>query len=125
MFLIIVVAGAIAAMWRTSVTQIATNNLYLQQARAHQAARAGLDWGVSRFLNDEVCTAPPFAVPGFDGFMVKVECPSSQWVEHDDLFEEGAQRIEVQAIIATAEYSKAGNLDYAYRKLSAVVERKP
>ena len=123
MFLIIVIAGVIAAMWRISVTQTATSSLSLQQARAYQVARAGLEWGISRFLNDEVCTASPFAVPGFDGFVVKVECPSSQWVERDDLLEEGPRNIEIQNILATAEYSNAGSSDYAYRQLSAVVEK--
>ncbi len=122
MFLIIVIAGVIAAMWRISTTQTATSNLSLQQARAYQVARAGLEWGISRFLNDEVCTAPPFAVPGFDGFVVKVECPSEQRVERSDLTEEGPRDIVVQRIIATAEYLTVGSPDYAYRKLFAELE---
>lgn len=122
MFLIIVIAGVIAAMWRMSATQTATNNLTLQQTRAYQAARAGLEWGVSRFLNDETCTEPPFSVPGLDGFVVSVECPVGERVERNDLHEEELKGIVIQRIVATAEYSNVGSPDYAYRKLSTVVE---
>ncbi|MBK3881629.1 pilus assembly protein MshP [Pseudomonas stutzeri] len=122
MFLIIVIAGVIAAMWRMSATQTATNNLTLQQTRAYQAARAGLEWGISRFLNDETCTEPPFSVPGLDGFVVTVECPVGERVERNDLHEEDLQGIVIQRIVATAEYSSVGSPDYAYRKLSTVVE---
>ncbi len=122
MFLIIVIAGVIAAMWRMSATQTATNNLTLQQARAYQAARAGLEWGILRFLNDETCTEPPFSAPGLDGFVVTVECPVVERVERNDLHEEELKGIVIQRIVATAEYSNVGSPDYAYRKLSTVVE---
>ncbi len=122
MFLIIVIAGVIAAMWRMSATQTATNNLTLQQARAYQAARVGIEWGISRFLNDETCTEPPFSVPGLDGFVVTVECPVGERVERNDLHEEELKGIVIQRIVATAEYSNVGSPDYAYRKLSTVVE---
>lgn len=122
MFLIIVIAGAIAAMWRISVTQSATNNLSLQQARAYQAARAGLEWGIWRFLNDS-CISSSFPMPGFDGFQVTVDCPSDQRMEYTDLHEEQPQSMVSQNIIATATYAVVGTPDYVYRQLSAVVEK--
>ncbi|QQN50759.1 pilus assembly protein MshP [Stutzerimonas balearica] len=122
MFLIIVIAGAIAAMWRTSVTQTATSSLALQQARAYQAARAGLEWGIWHFLNGS-CDFASFRIPGFDGFHVTVDCPSDQRMEYTDLHEEQAQSMVSQHIIATATYAVVGNPDYVYRQLSAVVEK--
>lgn len=122
MFLIIVIAGAVAAMWRTSVTQTATSSLALQQARAYQAARAGLEWGIWHFLNGS-CDFASFRIPGFDGFHVTVDCPSDQRMEYTDLHEEQAQSMVSQHIIATATYAVVGNPDYVYRQLSAVVEK--
>lgn len=122
MFLIIVIAGAIAAMWRTSVTQTATSSLALQQARAYQAARAGLEWGIRHFL-DGSCVPASFPVPGFDGFQVRVDCPIDQPMEYTDLHEEQPQSMVSQNIIATATYAVVGNPDYVYRQLSAVVEK--
>lgn len=121
-FLIIVIAGIIAAMTRLAVTQSASVGLAMQQARAYQAARAGLEWGISRFLSDQTCTELLFNVPGLDGFMVTVECPVGERVERNDLHEEDLQGIVIQRIVATAEYSNVGSPDYAYRKLSTVVE---
>jgi len=122
MFLIIVIAGAIAAMWRISATQTATSSLALQQARAYQAARAGLEWGIWHFLNGS-CDSASFQVPEFDGFQVTVDCPSDQRMEYTDLHEEQPQSMVSQKIIATATYAVVGTPDYVYRQLSAVVEK--
>ncbi len=122
MFLIIVIGGVIAAMWRMSLTQAATSDFALQQARAYQAARAGLEWGIWQFLNDE-CTASSFNIPGLDGFQVTVECPEALRTEHTDLHEEPSPDMISQTIIATATYAAVGSPDYAYRRLSVVVEK--
>ena len=53
MFLIIVIAGAVAAMARMSETQSATSSMAIQQARAYQAARAGIEWGIHRAMAGE------------------------------------------------------------------------
>ncbi|RRV13517.1 pilus assembly protein MshP [Stutzerimonas xanthomarina] len=122
MFLIIIIAGAIAAMWRISTTQTATSSLALQQARAYQAARTGLEWGIWHFLNGS-CDSASFQVPEFDGFQVTVDCPSDQRMEYTDLHEEQPQSMVSQNIIATATYAVVGTPDYVYRQLSAVVEK--
>ncbi len=122
MFLIIVIAGAIAVMWRMSSTQAATNNLSLQQARAYQAARAGLEWGIWSFLNDSCPPSSSFPIRGFDGFQVMVDCPVDQRMEYTDLPEEQPKSMVSQNIIATATYAAVGAPDYVYRQLSAVVE---
>lgn len=115
MFLIIVIAGAIAAMWRMSATQSATSSLALQQARAYQAARAGLEWGIHQVMKREVCNSQ-FSPDGMDNFSVKVSCSVPLKVE-----EEG-KALSFYNLESTAQYLAPGNSDYAYRKLEAVIE---
>ena len=50
MFVIIIIALVIAAMMRMAGNQHGTNSLAIQQARAYQAARSGLEWGISSAL---------------------------------------------------------------------------
>lgn len=115
MFLIIIIAGAIAAMWRISVTQTATSSLSLQQARAYQAARSGLEWGIYQAIKSENCNTE-FSPAGMEGFWVIVTCPTP-WVVRDE-----GEEINFYSLSSTAQYSSPGNPDYAYRKLEAVVE---
>lgn len=119
-FLIIVIAGVIAAMWRMSATQTVTNNLSLQQARAYQAARAGIEWGISRALTGH-CSGlnDPFTPDGFsEQFQVQVFCSESETVE----LPEELKSVTFYTIISKAEYSLAGSPDYTYRELGVVLE---
>ncbi|WP_312959524.1 pilus assembly protein MshP [Stutzerimonas nitrititolerans] len=121
MFLIIVITSVIAAIWRMSSTQAATNNLSLQQARAYQAAQAGIEWGISRALEEE-CSEEKrsFTLDGFSGlFQVDVSCSET---DSSDLPEEGIQNIVFYTITSEAEYASVGSLDHAYRQLQAVIE---
>jgi hypothetical protein len=74
MFLIIVVALVIAAMSRLSSAQHGTNSLAIQQARAYQAARSGLDWGITQAINAGNCAAgsPSLAGGNLSDFAVVV-----------------------------------------------------
>ncbi len=116
MFLIIVIAGAIAAMWRISVTQTTTSSLSVQQARAYQAARAGLEYGIARSLASPSQACSPF---NLEGFQVAVICLP---VPQPDVPEEGRDLVFYR-VEATATYGSPGDPDYAYRQLAAVVER--
>ncbi|MBK3866618.1 pilus assembly protein MshP [Pseudomonas stutzeri] len=118
LFLIIVIAAVIAVMWRLSVTQSATNMLGLQQARAFQAARAGLEYGIARSLANPSQACSSF---NLEGFQVKVTCDSST-VPLSDAPEEGRDLI-FHRVEAIATYGSPGNPDYAYRQLTAVVEQ--
>ena len=60
LFLIIVVTLVVVAMARLSAVQHGSNSLAIQQARAYQAARAGLEWGISRAFN---ASAADFRTP--------------------------------------------------------------
>lgn len=115
LFLIIVIAGAIAAMWRISVTQTATSSLALQQARAYQAARAGLEWGIYQAIKSENCNAE-FSPAGMEDFWVEVTCSSSVPAEGE------GEEINFYSLSSKAQYSSPGNPDYVYRKLEAMVE---
>jgi len=117
-FLIIVIAAAIAVMWRLSVTQSATNMLSLQQARAFQAARAGLEYGIARSLASPTQACSPFSL---EGFRVVVICESST-VLQPHVPEEGRDLV-FHRVEATATYGSPGEPDYTYRQLTAVVER--
>ncbi|WP_224742815.1 pilus assembly protein MshP [Stutzerimonas kunmingensis] len=118
MFLIIVIAAAITVMWRLSITQSATNTLSLQQARAFQAARAGLEYGIARSLASPSQTCSPF---NLEGFQVVVTCESKTVLQ--PLVPEEGRDLIFHRVEATATYGSPGEPDYAYRQLTAVVER--
>ena len=115
MFLIIVVALLVAAMSRLSSDQHGGNSLAIQQARAYQAARAGIEYGIVRVLAGQGCTS--FAL---DGFQVAVTCTPSAAV---DIPEEDRLAVQFFSITARAEHGQPGNPDYAYRQITSVVER--
>ncbi len=123
MFLMIVVTLIILAMTRLSTTQNGTTSLSIQQARAYQAARAGLEWGISRAMNAGSCdtTATPALTDiGLDEFVLQVECVRDAYTDAD------GSAISLYRLVATAQNGEPGErADYAYRQLSAVVERRP
>lgn len=116
MFLIIIVAAVIAAMARLAVTQNATNSLAIQQARAYQAARAGIEYGISQVLNNQAC-----ATLSLDGFRIEVTCTLK--VPLVDIPEEGRAGVHFFTITSRAEFGASGQPDYAFRLLTSVVER--
>jgi MSHA biogenesis protein MshP len=116
MFLIIIIAAVIATMARLAITQNATTTLSIQQARAYQVARAGLEYGIARVLNGESCTN--FSLDGFD---VSMSCTSTS---APALEEEGTSMPTLfYTIEAAATFGSPASPDYAYRQLTAVVER--
>ncbi len=118
MFLIVIIAGVIAVMARLAITQNATTSLALQQARAYQAARAGLEYGIARSLANPSRACSSFSL---EGFQVAVSCVSSS-VARVDVPEEGRDLV-YHRVEATATYGNPGEPDYAYRRLTAVLER--
>lgn len=116
MFLIIIIAAVIATMARLAVTQNATTSLAIQQARAYQGARAGLEYGIARVLAGQGCA-------GFDldGFAVSISCSASG--APPLLEEEGDITPSFHTVEATATFATPASPDYAYRKLTAVVEK--
>ena len=120
LFVIIVITLVIAAMARLSTTQHGSNSLALQQARAYQAARAGLEWGISRAVNAGSCndSGVSMAGGGLSEFTVSLTCSS---ISHTD---DDGSSLTIYRLTAQAQNGSAGSRpDYAFRSLTAVVER--
>ena len=78
-FLLVVLAGLGVAMVSVFTAQQTTSTLDEQGARAYQAARAGIEWGLyQRLRNNASCAgASSFALPSnstLGGFVVTVNC---------------------------------------------------
>lgn len=115
MFVIIIITAVITAMARLAETQNATNSMAIQQARAYQAARAGLELGIYRAVNGQDCAAD-FAL---DGFRVILDaCPANTMPVPEE-----SRDVSFISVLSTAEFGTPGSPDYAYRKLTAVVEK--
>lgn len=120
LFLIIVVTLVVIAMAQLSATQHGSTSLAIQQARAYQAARAGLEWGISRAFNAASCTAgtPSLAASALAEFTVSVACTSTSYTDNQ------GQPVQIFRLVATAQNGTPGaRPDYAYRQLTATVER--
>ena len=90
-FVLVVLAALGVYMVAVSTTQHYTALFGLQGARAYQAARAGLEWGAYRVLNDKDCSQFPAnftlnsgAFGG--GYSVSVQCSSTAHQEKSDNF---------------------------------------
>lgn len=121
-FLLVVIGGLIAFLVTVSGLQHSSAALDVQGARAYQAARAGIEWGVYRALRDGVCATGTFSPVGdFSGFTVKVDCVQTPYTEVD------ASAKNIYSITATACNQGAcpGTPGPAYveRQLQAVVDK--
>jgi MSHA biogenesis protein MshP len=79
-FLLVVLAGLGVAMVTLFTTQQASSTLDEQGARAYQAARAGIEWGLFQHLRNDSCTPVTSFVPQaatLSGFTVTVTCTPS------------------------------------------------
>lgn len=122
LFVMVVVAIAVVAMARLSVVTSGTSSLALQQARAYQAARAGLEWGIRKAVKEGVCQNSATlvldsALGEFSG--VTVSCTASVYPAR-----ENGKTLTLFSVNATAQNAAtpSGRHDYAYRQLHARVE---
>ncbi|QLF92446.1 hypothetical protein HW090_04230 [Pseudomonas sp. ABC1] len=119
-FVMLIVAGAIAAMMQLATTQHGTVVLALQQARAYQAAKAGVEWGIGA-VETTGCSnfsAQKKEFPNLSGFNVEISCTNETIL----VPEEESGSVTIYEITSTAEYGASGSPDYAYRRLTAVIE---
>ncbi|PFG10184.1 hypothetical protein [Marinobacter sp. LV10MA510-1] len=120
-FVMVIIALVVTAMARLSITQHGTVSLSIQQARAYQAARAGLEWGISRAVGGE-CQAGPVAVDLRNSNLaeftnVQVTCVPM-------LYDENGVDVNIYQLIVTAQNGSPGSRsDYAYRRLTATIEQ--
>jgi MSHA biogenesis protein MshP len=107
-FLLVVLAGLGVAMVSVFTAQQTTSTLDEQGARAYQAARAGIEWGVYQRLHNTSCAgATSF---GFDsattlgGFVVTVNCQ----LVHDPTLGVGLDRWVITATACNLQPSGGG-----------------
>ena len=106
-FILVVLALLGAAMVRLIGVQSSTSVMALQQARAYQAARSGLEWGAARAAAGADCNGNM----QINGFGVNVVCGIAN-------FTEGSQPpYPVYSISATATIGAFGNPDFVSRCL--------
>ncbi len=120
LFLMIVISLVVLTMARLSATQHGSTSLSIQQARAYQAARAGLEWGISQALNAGACTAatPSLAGSALSEFGLSLSC------RRDDYSAGDGSAVQIYRLTVEAQNGTPGSRpDYAFRRLTAVVER--
>lgn len=119
-FLLSVVALLSVYMINARVVQQTTLVYSLQGARAMQAARAGIEWGIYDSIIDDNCSNTNFTLtgPALSAFTVTLTCTMSTHTE-------GTIDIIVYRLTATATTGGYGTLDYVYRSLQASVSIQP
>ena len=124
-FLLVVLAALAAFMVTVGGLQQTSSALDVQGARAYQAARAGIEWGVYRALRDNACAGATFS-PGGDlsEFTVTVTATATIYRELT------AADKTICQIVATACNQPAGGICpgavgpfYVERQLQATVDR--
>lgn len=76
-FLLVALAGLAVAGVTLFTSQQVTSSLDVLGARAYQAARAGIEWGVYQQLRNNQCKSQMLAMPAgtsLEGFSVNVTC---------------------------------------------------
>jgi MSHA biogenesis protein MshP len=114
LFLITVVAVAVAVMSTTVGVQHMSSVYSLQQARAFAAAAGGLDYGVQRATGSGVCTNGGITLPGI-GFNITVSCVSTPGID------EAGNTTTVYQISSTASTGTFGSTGFVTRTLRASV----
>ncbi len=131
LFLLVILASLAAFLVNLSMTQNATSTQDVQGARAYQAARAGIEWGLYQVLDPLNATvvppgnatwpAMPACVAGnvvIVGFNVAIRCESF------DYSEAGLnRRIRVYRLVATASAGVVGTLPYIEREVAVTVSK--
>lgn len=123
-FILVVLSVLAVSMVSLYVGQQTNSSRDLQGARAYQAARAGMEWGVYQVMSPENATAvtAPYncagsmGTPTFSGalqnFTVNVSCSVTSTTE-------GSNTIRVYQITSTATFGSLPNPDYVERQLIA------
>lgn len=128
-FLLVVVAGLVVYMANSRVVQQTTALYGVQGARAMQAARSGIEWGIyqHQFLGN-ACTLLPalptsttitFPDAALANFRVEIQCSQSTHTE-------GGTPVITYQLTAIAESGSYFNqLDYVQRRIQASVSIDP
>ncbi len=127
-FLLVVLAGLMSYLVNISVVQHSTVAMSIQGARAMQAARSALEYGVFRALDSGTCNASETVTFAGDGvglqaFSVDLTCAAS-------VHSEGATLVNFYELVATAtsgSYASGANAspDYVSRRIRVTVSNQP
>ena len=128
-FLLVVVASLSVYMLSLRTVQQSTLLYGVQGARAMQAARAGIEWGIFQVIPAAACPVGGCACPAstnftasgpaLSAFRINVTCARSNG------HFEGSVEIVTFQLTATAETGTYGTLDYVSRRLQATVSESP
>jgi MSHA biogenesis protein MshP len=120
-FLLVVVAALVVYMTNIRVVQQTTLVYGVQGARAMQAARSGLEWGIHQSIVNGSCAASTsfiIARPTLDNFSVEVKCVATTHTE-------GVTPITTYRLVSIARAGVFGSLDYVQRGIQATVSIDP
>ena len=122
-FLLVVVASLGIYMANIRVAQQTTALYGLQGARALQAARSGLEWGIARAINppNSCAASTTITAAAFAGFSVEVQCAATTHTEGAG----PASTFSTYRLTAIASSGAYGSLDFVQRRLQATVSRDP
>lgn len=119
-FLVVVLAALGGYMVSFSNTQQLTSAQDVQGSRAYWAARAGLEWAVSRHIAANACAAASTDLT-IDDFTVRVECAEANYV--DAGVAGGANALIFRFTSTASNGAAVGTVGYIERSLSAGLER--
>ena len=117
-FILVVLALLGTYMVSLSTVGQATSTQAVMQARAYQAARAGLEWGIAQVTDTKSCASWATDTPKIEGFSVTVDC------DDIDEYTEGDTSYNVYNLTSTAFYPAPNALsspDYVSRKLEVTI----
>lgn len=96
LFILVGLAAIAAAVATLGTVESRRFVLSLESARAYQAARGGLDWGIAQAKEGNCAASAPLTVPGAEGFAVAVACGSGS------VFTEAGEDFRVYSLTVTA-----------------------
>ena len=120
-FLLVVVAALVVYVSNIRSVQQTTLVYGVQGARAMQAARSGIQWGIREAIVDGFCTpTTTFTLPGIelDDFSIEVQCAATN---HN----EGGTLVTTYMLTSIASSGAFGSLDYIQRRIQASVSLDP
>lgn len=119
-FLIVAIAALATCVVSLTGTQHFTTMLGIEGARAYNAARSGLEWGVYQAMNGSCAANSNLNLAGGStaGFAVSVACTSTSHVET-------GTNITVYELTARAERGTYGQRGYVSRTMRVVIANEP
>jgi MSHA biogenesis protein MshP len=129
-FLLVVLSALGAAVLLVSSMQHTSSAIDVQGARAYQAARAGIEWGMYQILDPGNAVSGPAALPScfatttltlagtLSGFSTTVSCSVAGAATT-----EANRNLQAYAIVALAKIGTAGSPNYVERQITATVSR--